>query len=184
MPMNNRRGAIAGVLLVVAIAVGGYWWYSPVVVLHRMQDAAARGDAQGINRYVDYAAVRESFRGQFAASLGKRIGQPADNPLSALGNMIGMAVVNQMIDALVRPEAISAAMATGRMKPQRSDSAPAQDEPNKTLEWATERKGVDTMIAHPHDAGQPVDPKGLGFVFVRHGFADWKLSEVRLALDQ
>lgn len=178
--MNARRSAITGVLLVLAIAVAGYWWYSPILVLHRMQDAAARGDAEAINEHVDYAALRESFRRQFSESLSSRIGQPADNPLSALGNMIGMAIGGQMIDALVRPEAISAAMATGRMKPQQSASAAAPDEPRDKVEWATERKGVDEMTAYPHDAGQPVDPKAPAFVFVRHGFADWKLSEVRL----
>jgi hypothetical protein len=181
--MKAWRKKIIGALLVLAIGIAGYWWYSPILVLHRMQDAAARNDADGINERVDYPALRESLRGQFAASLAKHVGQPADNPLSALGNMIGMAVVNQMIDTLVRPETIAAAMATGRMRPQPPASAPAQDKARTKMEWLTERQGVDRMIAHPHDPGQPVDPKAPAFVFVRHGFADWKLAEVRLALD-
>lgn len=181
--MTRWRKEIIGGLLVLAIGIAGYWWYSPVLVLHRMQDAAARSDMDGISEHADYPALRESFRAQYAASLAKHIGQPADNPLSALGNMIGMAVVNQMVDAMVRPEAIAAALETGRMEPQAAASAPAQGEPRRKLEWDTQRQGVDRMVAHPREPGQPVDAKAPGLVFVRHGFADWKLSEVRLGLD-
>lgn len=181
--MKRWRKQIIGALLVLAIGVAGYWWYSPILVLHRMQDAAARNDPDGISEHVDYPALRESLRGQYATSLAKHIGQPADNPLSALGNMIGMAVVDQVVDTMARPEAIAAAMTTGRMRPQLAASAPAPGEPRKKLEWDTQRKGLDRMTAFPHDPGQPADAKAPGFVFVRHGFADWKLSEVRLGLD-
>lgn len=181
--MKRWRKEIIGALLVLAIGIAGYWWYSPILVLHRMQDAAARNDADGINNRVDYPALRESFRRQYADSLAKHIGQPADNPFSALGNMIGMAVVDQVVDTMAKPDAIAAAMTTGRMRPQLAASASAPGEAGPKLEWDTQRQGVDRMIAYPHDPGQPVDAKAPGFVFVRHGFADWKLSEVRLGLD-
>ena len=181
--MRSWRKEIVVALLALAVGIAGYWWYSPMLVLHRMQDAAARNDLDGINDHVAYPALRESFRGQYAASLSKHIGQPADNPLSALGNMIGMAVVDQVVDTMARPEAIAAALTTGRMRPQLAASAPAPGEPGNKLEWDTQRKGVDRMTAHPHEPGRPVAANAPGFVFVRHGFADWKLSEVRLGLD-
>jgi hypothetical protein len=182
--MKVWRKEIVIALLVIAIGLGGYWWYSPILVLHQMEKAGAAGDADGINDHIDYPALRESFRGQFAASLATHIGQPGDNPMSALGSMIGMAFVNQMIDAMVRPETIAAALATGRMKPQQPASEPGSGEQGAKVQWTTQRKGADRMIAYPHDPGKPVDAKAPGFVFVRHGFADWKLSEVRLALEQ
>lgn len=182
--MKAWRKQIVGVLVVIAIALAAYWWYSPILVLHQMERAGAAGDADGINDHVDFPALRESFRGQLAASLATHMGSPSDNPLSALGSMIGMAFVNQMIDVMVRPETIAAALATGRMKPQLPASAPANGERRSKMQWAMQRKGLDRIIAYPHDPGRTVDAKAPGFVFVRHGFADWKLSEVRLALEQ
>jgi hypothetical protein len=110
--------------------------------------------------------------------------QGGNGSMSALGSMIGLAFINQLIDVMIRPETIAAALATGRMKSQQGASATGQGEARAKVEWTTQRKGVDRMIAYPHDPEKPVDPKAPGFVFVRHGFADWKLSEVRLAPDQ
>ena len=121
--MKSSRHTWVAAVVVIVLAIGGYWWWSPVHVLHQMQAAGARGDAEGISEHVDYPALRENLRAQYAERMAHKIGEPKDNPLSALGNMIGMAFVNQLVDALVRPQALAAALATGIVKPQGAASA-------------------------------------------------------------
>ncbi|UUZ77389.1 hypothetical protein LP414_09280 [Polaromonas sp. P1(28)-13] len=59
----------------------------------------------------------------------------------------------------------------------------AQQDPKDTKpKWTYERKGVDKLIAYATDPQKPdaQNPEKLGVVFERSGFANWKLTEVRL----
>jgi hypothetical protein len=102
----------------------------------------------------------------------------------ALGMMFGMAMLDRMVDAMVRPEMLMLAMRNARVaSPQDSRaSAPASSTAARnsaSTEWTTERRGVDRVIAYGKEAGAS-DDKRVGFVFDRNGFASWKLSEIRL----
>ena len=65
----------------------------------------------------DYPKVRESLKEQFSAMVAQKLGATPDsgNPLAALGSMIGLGLVNQLVDVMVRPETVMAAMTHGRM---------------------------------------------------------------------
>lgn len=58
------------------------------------------------------------------------------------------------------------------------DKQPSNDSDTKASKWEFERKGTDLVLAAPIQEGsndsQPV------FVFRRAGYANWKLTEVRL----
>ena len=181
-PSRIRVSAFALAAVIAAALVAAYWWWSPLVVLHQMQRAAARGDADTISRHVDYEALRESFKGQFAGAMQAKIGAPSDNPFSALGSALGMSFVNVLIDTMVRPQTLASAMQTGRVKPGASP-ATAQDDAQQTV-WDMDREGADRVVFRPHKQGDPADPKASAFVFVRHGFADWRLTDIRLQLDR
>lgn len=186
-------------VLVVLLALAAYWYWSPFLAVRELQSAAQKGDAETFNRHVDYPKVRESLKGQFSALLARKMGaqKDSDNPFAALGSLIGLGVVNQLVDAMVRPETVMAAMSHGKLAqpapgPARApESAPAppagggapekaESKPN----WIIDREGANKMTAYAVDPGKPDQPNAerLGLVFERSGFVDWKLTEIRMPI--
>lgn len=193
--MTSKTIKAAAVVAIVAIA--GYWYWSPFLAVRQLQAAAQKRDADAFNERVDYPKLRESLKGQFSAMMVERMVKPEDagNGFAALGTMLGLALVNQFVDAMVRPEAVMRAMQDGRLAPKANqpNEAPAPyankpDSPAKAKpqedkpKWAYERKGVDKLIAYVSDSKKPDAPnqEKLGLVFERNGFANWKLTEFRL----
>jgi hypothetical protein len=178
--MKSTRVISTAVVLIV-LAIAAYWWWSPHIVVHQMREAALRHDAEAIDAHVDYPALRESFRAQLSSSMTRKMGDPRDNPFSALGNMIGMAVAGPLVDALVQPATLAAALRSGELDPARPAASGASDTKGADVTWSYDRDGADVVIARAHRSGESSDAHPVAFVFVRHGFADWKLSEIRLA---
>ncbi len=179
--MQSKLKILVAILLATALSVGAHWYYSPYIAMNSMVSAAKAKDADKFNEYVDYPSLRESFKGQFSAKLADVMGNQPSNAFSALGAMLGMTMINQMVDALVRPELVMKMMEEGKaQQPNKSASdKPSSDESDtKAPKWEFERKGTDLVLATPIQEGsnnsQPV------FVFRRAGYANWKLTEVRL----
>lgn len=206
---KNRKIAAAAVLAALLLALGAYWYWSPLLAVRELQSAAQQGDAERFNAHVDYPKLRESFKGQFAARLAQKLGTPKDgDALSALGSMIGMGLINQLVDATVRPETVMAAIQSGSLGRSRRGDAGAA--PSSTLpapppgagagpqsappvapdpapearktRWVIDRQGASRMTAYAVDPDRPDEPDAdrLGLVFERSGFADWKLTDIRL----
>ena len=193
--MRTKAIKIAASAIVVAIA--SYWYWSPFLAIRQMQSAAQEKDADAFNERVDYPKLRESLKGQLSAVMGEQMAktQDAGNPFAALGSMLGLALVDRFVDAMVRPETVMRAMQDGRMSPaaaKTSDTpapttsnpdsqAPAEAREDKP-KWTYDRKGVDKLIAYATDPKKPgaQNSEKLGVVFERSGFANWKLTEVRL----
>lgn len=122
--MNSRVlrvGAIA-----IALVLAAYWYWSPVLAVHQMRSAAQAGDADAFNDHVDYPKLRESLKGQLSAALVQHLAsQPqSENEFAkagtALGAMLGKAMVDNLVDAFVRPELVMRAMQEGKMVPKGS----------------------------------------------------------------
>lgn len=195
MKKPQRLAAVALAVLVL-LAGAGYWYLSPFLAVRQLQEAAQRGDAEAFNAHIDYPRLRESLKTQLTALLAQKLGAPKDggSPLSALGNVIGSSLVNPLVDTMVRPETVMAAMQNGRLgrgasepvppAPPAPGSAPADNpapEPNKAR-WIIERQGASRITAYAVDPARPEKPNSerLGLVFERSGFADWKLTDLRL----
>ena len=191
--MTSKAIKTTAVLAIIVIA--SYWYWSPFLAVQQMRSAAEKQDADSFNERVDYPKLRESLKGQFSALLGEQMAktQESGNPFAALGAMLGGAMVNQFVDAMVTPEAVMRAMQNGKMspKPKSSEVTPSaeptasapQPEPSASKpKWTYDRKGVDKLIAYATDPEKPLAPNAekLGVVFERNGFANWKLTEVRL----
>lgn len=193
--MTSRTIKAAAVVAVVAIA--GYWYWSPYLAVRQLQTAAQKKDADAFNERVDYPKLRDSMKGQLSAMFAEKLGNPGDagNGFAALGTMLGLAVVNQFVDAMVRPETVMRAMQDGAMSssPNQASQPPAQstgtpdnqtspDTKDDKVKWTYERKGTDKLIAYASDPKKPDEQneQKFGVVFQRSGFADWKLTELRL----
>jgi hypothetical protein len=179
--MNSKK--IAAAVAVAVVAVGGYWYYSPHLAMKSMQAAAHKQDADAFNERVDFPKLRESLKGQMSAIMAERMGETSGSGAEALGAMLGMAMVNQFVEAFVRPEVVMRAMSSGQLKPASGKGTPAsEDGPSDTnkVEWSIERKGSDKVVAYGRERGQASGEKSVGLVFERYGFVDWKLTEIRL----
>jgi hypothetical protein len=194
--MTSRASKAALVVAVAAIAA--YWYWSPYLTVRQLQSAAQNKDADAFNRHVDYPKLRESLKGQFSGMFADQMGRQ-DNDLaragSVVGTLIGMAVVSPFVDAIVRPETIMRAMQDGHLSPKGETrgepktalDAPAnpaaqKDEAPRKPKWTYRRAGVNQVIAYANDVRQPDQPDEdkLALVLQRSGFANWKLSDVRL----
>lgn len=179
--MQNKLKVAIGALLAIALSISAHWYYSPYIVLSSMVSAAKSKDADKFNEFVDYPSLRESFKGQFSTKLADVMGSQSSNPFSAFGAMLGMTMINQMVDALVRPELVMRMMEEGKAQQPNTSSNGKQateDSNTKAPKWDFDRKGSDLVLATPiqqsSNDNQPV------FVFRRTGYANWKLTEVRL----
>ncbi|HEY2254939.1 MAG TPA: DUF2939 domain-containing protein [Variovorax sp.] len=194
----NKRHAAAGGLVALLLALAAYWYWSPFLAVRELQKAAQAGDAVAFNAHVDYPKLRESLKLQLSGLLSQRLGAAPEssNPVAALGGLIGQRLITPMVDALVRPETVMAAMQNGRLGPPAAAPpaapAPAPGDPappgaappgqTQKARWIIDRQGVDRMTAYVVDAARPDEPDSerLGLVFERSGFVDWKLTGVRL----
>lgn len=189
-PFQKRLFATLGV--VAAAAIAAYWYWSPYVVMHQIRTAAIESDADSFNDHVDYPQLRESLKGQLSARITGELanrsgsGNAMEQAGSALGGMLGLALVDRMVDAVVRPEMVMRAMQQGRFQPQ--DDSQQQDDkgagaeapPKKKASWHVERKGVDKVFIHVDDGDAASNKPGAAFVMRRDGFANWKLTDIRL----
>lgn len=179
---------IGSVLAAAAISLGAYWYLSPYAAMHSMRSAAEARDADAFNQYVDYARLRESLKGQFAAALAGEAGKAAGSSQSggaALGAMLGMAFMDKMIDAMVRPEVVMGLMNNAKLNGQQQAAGGPKDSSTSDVKWTFERKGMSRLIAYGAKEDETTSaassaPEKVGFVFEREGFASWRLTEVRL----
>lgn len=174
---NNKLGSA---LFVAVVGAASYWYFSPYLSVHQMRAAARAGDAAAFNDHVDYPKLRENIKGQFSSMLGGAA--PADAAQGgsvegtgvAFGKMIGMALVDRMIDGMLRPEFVMQAMKQGKVSP-RAETPNEQGEP----EWISEREGLNKFVVRLRDKESAANPTEAGFVFERSGFAHWMLTEIK-----
>lgn len=102
------KAAIAAAIVVAATSYASPYW-----ALYQMRTAIETRDADKFSRYVDYPALRESLKAQLTLSLQKKLGTPAlqNTPFAGIGQAIGVAVINTMIDTMVSPAGVMALMA-------------------------------------------------------------------------
>jgi hypothetical protein len=183
MPSATHRFVLVAVVLAGGSAAV-YWHFSPHLALQGLASAAEARDAERFNARVDYPALRESLKGQLAARVTGSIDTAGrDNPFEALGSLLGLALVNQAVDAFVRPEVVMTLMAEGTMEPRPTPATagagvPPPASPTPPPRWTLERIGANRVIAWRQEA--PAADPSAGLVLVRHGFADWKLTDIRL----
>lgn len=174
----------AATIAVLAIGIAGYWHYSPYLAIHGMRSAAQAGDATSFNEYVDYPALRENIKAQFTLAMGESIEESKDQPgLAAMGAALAMAMITPMVDAMVRPEVVIQAMARSNMELQPLPGAgfggSRPEEAGYEQKWETRREGLNRFVVYPDIEGEPDDER-VSAVFMRSGFATWKLSELRI----
>ncbi|PRX31587.1 Protein of unknown function (DUF2939) [Paraburkholderia sp. BL18I3N2] len=117
VPKRIQRGSrgsatkplIVTLVVIAVIAALGFAYASPYIALNNLKRAADARDAQTVNQYVDFPALRESLKEQVAGLLTRRLGAHSNgNPLAAIGAMIGVALIGPLVDAYATPDGVAA----------------------------------------------------------------------------
>ncbi len=160
-------------LLVVLVGVAGAWLYaSPMMTLKAMRDAAVAKDSKTLSGYVDFDALRENVKAQAKAKLDVQAKKEAGG-LGALGSLLGSAMIEPMVSAVVSPTGIAAIM-TGETKISGIKPTAEKDAADNI---EIERSGFSTFRVYKKGA-----PRGGGMVFTRSGL-NWRLTGMDLPAD-
>lgn len=171
--MARGKWKIAAVAAALIVAASATLWYfeSPAWTLKGMKDAAQSHDADGLNAYIDYPALRESLKAELMARMMAEA-QRDKSGFGALGMAVGSAVVGPMIDGLVSP----AGMRTALLANRETNETPAASVLHVPENPVIVRRNFSEFVVTTKD--QP----DRGLVFRRHGLS-WMLSGVELPPD-
>lgn len=209
-PDRVRRKPLAAIAIVVVaivvFAVLAYSYATPYFVLDRLKRAADARDAETVDRYVDYPALRMSLKQQLTELLSRRIeSQKREHPLAAFGALVGMALIGPLVDNYATPEGV-AALLNGmppRGEPGEALLPPAPPEPASGGAPAPAPTAPSAGQGASAPAEQPPAPKRVGagyrgidvfavtyrhdaasapysVILHRDGWFSWKLAAVDL----
>jgi len=171
--MTRARLKIAAVAAALIVIGSAALWYfeSPVWTLKGMKDAAQSHDVDALNAYIDYPALRESLKAQVMARMIVEARKDKSG-IGALGMAVGSVMVGPMIDGLVSPEGVRAAL----LASSREKAAPGSAALHLPKQPVIVRRNFSEFVVTAKD--QP----DSGLVFKRHGLS-WMLSGVEMPPD-
>jgi len=137
---NRLATAVVAFVAVVVFAVAALAYASPYLVLDRLKRAADARNADIVNRYVDYPALRTSLKQQVTEMLARRIdAQKREHPFAALGALVGKAIIGPLVDAYATPDGVAALL----------NGLPPRGEPGETPPLPGEQPAEDSGAAAP-----------------------------------
>lgn len=206
---SATRPLIITLLVIVVIAALGFAYATPYIALNNLKRAADARDAQTVNQYVDFPALRVSLRQQVTGLLERRLGEHSNgNPLAALGAMIGVALIGPLVDAYATPDGVAALLngmpprgdpgerppaPPAANNPPDAAATPAAPAPGAAAEPTTQPA---TNTAPPQPPQTTAGYRGLNefavtyqhgagdarysAIFQREGLFTWKLAAINL----
>jgi hypothetical protein len=176
--MIRILGNVIGLIVVVAVIA---FFAAPYVGFFGIRAAADAGDQAGLEKLIDYAAVRRSLGPQLEGRAEATAPAPGflEDPIGAVVRGLERPSPDRaaQVDAYVTPVALAAlTRGEGRFAAQRSRS-PAPAEPAEGGPWPTPRHwGVDRARMTVGDDGG----SETTFTFERRGIYEWKLVHIGL----
>jgi type II secretion system protein G len=163
---TSKKWILVSVSTLMIASVASYWYWSPYLTMRKMQHAAASADADSFSDYVDYPALRDSLKGQISARMTRDLEKQADSgdglaqAGSALGSMLGLVMVDKIVDAVVRPETVMQAMQSGKV--QLRGSAPRTEESKEVAATVDIQTLTQALTLYKLDHGRyPTQKEGL-----------------------
>ncbi|WP_144143273.1 DUF2939 domain-containing protein [Paraburkholderia sp. BCC1884] len=159
---RNKGGAtrplIVTLIVIVVIAALGFAYATPYIALNNLKRAADARDAQTVNQYVDFPALRESLKQQVTGLLTRRLDvHSSGNPLAAIGAMIGVALIGPLVDAYATPDGV-AALLNGmppRGNPGERPPVPPAASASPSVNSPSADAGTSATPASPAEANPP-----------------------------
>ena len=173
---NKIIMAAAALLLLTGVA----WYFgSPAYAMIQLRDAAVEGNKEDLEKRIDFPKVRESLKSELRAKMAAEMAKPEnqDAGFGTLGAMVGMAMIDSMIEGFVTPDAIAAMIKQGNMRRAGQQPLEQPEAANvEPAEWSIERDGFSRFTATPE---VPSGEKAPTMVFERDGLG-WKLAGIEL----
>ena len=173
--MKRLFGNLFVIALVAAVVS---FFAAPAVAFFAIRSAADANDAAGLERLVDYPAVRQSLRPQLSGNPAALAPAPSflEDPIGAVRRQLEPAVAGAPNpDVYLTPAALSAlSRGEGRYASQRTGPATgteAADPMPKPVFWGVNR----ARLAVTDDGGS-----ATVFTFERKGPFEWKLVHIGL----
>jgi Protein of unknown function (DUF2939) len=183
----NKKTLISASLGIIGL-FSSWFYFSPYLTVQGIQKAASEKDTQEISKHIDYPALRENIKAQIQTQLQKEMAKQvqSSNPFAAFGMAFAQSMVEPMVNTIVSPGAISAAM-QGKSPSAKKDFAkndveqaqntPPPQDPSSEPEISMGYESFNAFVVQVKS--KKADQQSLGLVFKRNGL-DWKLSELRL----
>lgn len=177
--MNKK---ILGSIVALVIAIVGYLYASPYLVLNSIKTAAQNGESEKVSQYIDYPSVRQSFKDQMNAMMMKEVQKQENNGFAALGAMLASAMVDKMIDAVVTPEGMTLMLQGKDLKQsvsggENESAEHKQEEHQPDYETSyTSFNDFQVVIKDPNKS------KEVKVLMVRDGLS-WKINKIVVPLD-
>ena len=175
---------------VVALVVGAAE-ASPELAMQEMRSAAAAGDTETFNRYVDYPQLRANLKRQWLVPYVRQKMFPPDRPPgpfvgdSARFAELEAAATESVIADLSRPEAVMYAVREGRLIPanaqDRRAPAPASDPSKGLLPWEARHEGPNRFVLQRFAVNRTLFDSPFALEMTRTSSGTWKLVAVRQA---
>ena len=177
--MNKK---ILGSIVALVIAIVGYLYASPYLVLNSIKTAAQNGESEKVSQYIDYPSVRQSFKDQMNAMMLKEVQKQENDGFAALGAMLASAMVDKMIDAVVTPEGMTLMLQGKDLKQsvsggENESAEHKQEEHQPDYETSyTSFNDFQVVIKDPNKS------KEVKVLMVRDGLS-WKINKIVVPLD-
>jgi hypothetical protein len=131
--LGSRRKTAAIIVAAVIVALGAGWYFlSPAWTLRDMRAAAEANDPDALNAYIDYPAVREDLKAEIMARLMTEA-QKGKIGFGGLGMALGSAMIGPMIDGMVSPAGMHAALLAKRHRPTSAKTPPGIAVPDQPV---------------------------------------------------
>ncbi|WP_312065492.1 DUF2939 domain-containing protein [Brevundimonas sp.] len=178
-----RLAAAAVAAFVLAYAA------SPLLAARSLVQAAKSGDAQALERQVDFPAFRASLKDELSERMVSEMRKDSrlkDSGLSGLGMLLAPALVSGAVDAFVTPQAISAMVQEGqapkpdlaKVEPEVGPKPESQPESKKVRQsWSY--RDLDTFAVTLTRDDQPDEQVSL--LMKRRNLFGWKLAGIDLS---
>jgi hypothetical protein len=137
-----------------------------------MKAAADANDPDALNSYIDYPALREDLKAEIMGQMMAEAKKDKSG-LGGLGLAIGTAVIGPVIEGLVTPAGMRAALMAKRDQAQTKTAPQAASALRIPDDPVIVRRGFSEFLV-----ASKQKPRS-GLVFIRHGLL-WKLSGVDL----
>jgi hypothetical protein len=182
--MNKKLvvGLAAAAVAILAVA----WAAAPVFAAQALIRAAKAGDADRIERLVDFPALRASLKDELTAELAahmRRDPRLAENNLGGLGMMLAPMLLSGAIDATVTPEVVAQMVTTAeapdptvRDRPEPGDADDGDD-----IHQAWGYRDLNAFAVTLTDRDHP--DQRLALILERRGLFTWKLAAVDIQTD-
>jgi len=200
MKGSAARPLIITLIVIVVIAALGFAYASPYIALRNLKRAADARDAETVNQYVDFPALRDSLKQQITGMLTRRLDADANSKLATIGAMIGVTLIGPLVDSYATPDGVAAllngmpprddpgerpaAPPDANNPPAAADtpaSPPAADAANATQPPARETtagyRGINEFVV-TYRRGEA--NANYSAIFQREGLFTWKLTAINL----